>query len=118
MESRLLNKLAERGCNVADMLNDTFMGMEAFYEKMLRQFPESTAVSRIRSTYEAGDAKGCFEAAHELKGLSATLGLAPLNSVCSKIVEIVRPGVSVEGVGDLLPELERLNAEFIAIISE
>jgi len=117
MTSALLTKLALRGCAVEEMLSDTFMGREDFYEKMLRQFPKSTAFDRLEKSVAAGEVAACFEAAHELKGLYGTLGLTPAYMVCCRIVEIVRPLSGMEGVADLLTELRLLHREFTALVS-
>ncbi len=116
MDSPLLNTLAAQGCQVADALDKTFMGREAFYEKMLRKLPQSECLVKLRTALEANDAKAAFEASHELKGVYATLGLTPLYEKCCEIVEITRAG-STEGTLQLLPNLEAQHASFIQIIA-
>ena len=117
MESKLLNNLAEKGCCIEKMLHETFMDMEGFYEKMLRRLPESTALARLRSAYEAGDVNAAFDAAHELKGLYANLGLSPARDRCSEIVEILRPRSDFGAIGELLPGLEAVHAELLSVIA-
>ena len=116
MESELLNTLAAKGCGVEAMLHSTFMDMESFYEKMLRRLPESTALQRLRSAFEAEDVNAAFEAAHELKGLYANLGLTPALERCSRIVEILRPRSGFGEIGTILPELESVHAELVGLV--
>jgi len=116
MENTLLKKLAARGCAVERLLADTYLGQEGFYVQMLGRLPESTALARVRAAVAAGDAGACFAAAHELKGLYATLGLTPAWELCSRIVECVRPRAGLEGVEEPLAELEAVHAELNALI--
>lgn len=115
MTSELLNRLAERGCAVQDRLDETFMGNEALYEKLLRRLATSDACMRMIEAFSSSDVESLFTAAHELKGLYATLGLTPLFAKCSEIVEIARTG-SLDGIGKLLAELHSEHDEYLAFI--
>ena len=116
MNSKLLLALAAKGCETEKMLHETFMDMEPFYEKMLRRLPESTALQRLRDAFEANDVNAAFEAAHELKGLYANLGLTPAKDRCSEIVEILRPKTGFGDIAALLPELEAIHADLLQTI--
>lgn len=117
MNNPLLNKLAAKNCAVEEALNETYMGMEPFYVKMLNKLPANTALARMHAAFDANDINAFFEAAHELKGLYATLGLTPAYKQCFKIVEIVRPRQTFGNVAELLPELDQVNAELVGIIT-
>lgn len=117
MNSALLNTLAAKGCEVQKMLDETYMGMEEFYEKMLRRLPESTALARARKSVEDGDVNACFEATHELKGLYGTLGLTPAYRACCEIVEIVRPRAGFGDTAAKLEALEKTHQELLAVIA-
>lgn len=110
----LLTTLSEFGCDVKGTIDKTFMGNEAFYLKMFAKLPTNDAIVRMRKAFEAKDAKALFEASHELKGVYASLGLTPLHGICSEIVEIARAG-GLDGVGDLLPQLEEMHAEIVKL---
>lgn len=112
----LLAALSEIGCDVKGTIDKTFMGNEAFYVKMFGKLPSNTAPGRMRAALEAGDAKGMFEASHELKGVYASLGLSPLYDLCSEIVEIARAG-SLEGTAELLAQLEEMHSEIVKLAS-
>ena len=117
MQSDLLNALAAKGCGVETMLHDTFMDMEPFYEKMLRKLPENTAIVRLRGAFDAQDVNAAFEAAHELKGLYATLGLTPAYELCCAIVEVLRPRSGFGDIAEKLSALEAVHNELLAVIA-
>ncbi len=62
-------------------------GDAALYRRFLLAFAEEDAVSRLAAALEAGNAAAAFDAAHELKGLCAQLGLfrlrAQADALCS-----------------------------------
>ncbi len=117
MENELLNALAVRGCPVEQLLADTYMNREDFYVKMLGRLPASTAFARLGDAVAAGDANACFEAAHELKGLYATLGLTPAYDLCSRIVEAVRPLSGLADAPELFAALRPVHEELVALIA-
>ena len=102
------------GCDVKGTIEKTFMGKEEFYARMFAKLPSNAAIGRMRTAFDAKDAKALFEASHELKGVYASLGLTPLYDVCSEIVEIARAG-GLDGVDDLLPSLEEMHAEIVSL---
>ena len=110
----LLAALTERGCDVETTLRTTFMGNETFYRKMFGKLPSNTALGRMRTAVDAGNAAALFEASHELKGVYASLGLTPLHKLCSEIVEIARPG-GLEGAAERLQRLEALHKEILEV---
>ena len=95
-------------------LQKTFMGNADFYMKMFAKLPANTALKRMRDAFAARDAAALFAASHELKGVYASLGLTPLNELCSEIVEITRPG-GLDGVEGPLEQLEELHREVVAL---
>ena len=109
----LLAALREMGCDVDATLRATFMGNETLYCRMLGKLASNTAIARMRAALDAGDAAALFGAAHELKGVYASLGLTPLHRLCGEIVEIARPG-GLDGAGERLERLEALHGEMIA----
>jgi len=117
MENKLLNALAARGCQIEQLLADTYMNREDFYVKTLERLLASTAFARLREGVAAGETNACFDAAHELKGLYATLGLTPAYELCSQIVELVRPLAGMEGVSELFAALQPVHEELVALIA-
>ena len=117
MTSELLTRLADCGCAVQDRLDETFMGNEALYERLLRRLATSDAFERMTDAFSTGDVETLFSASHELKGLYATLGLTPLFDKCSEIVEVARSG-SLDGLGKMLSDLRLAHSEFITLIGQ
>ena len=109
----LLVALKEKGCTVEETLAETLMGNEKLYERLLRKLPNMQCVDKMA----AGDATACFEAGHEIKGVYASLGLKPLLTICSEIVETTRKG-EFTGVAEKLPALKALHDEILEIIAK
>lgn len=116
MESELLKALAAQGCGVEESLNETYMGNEAFYEKILHKLPANSCMTRMREAIDAQDAKALFLASHELKGLYGTMGLTPLFKLCCDIVEPARAG-SLDGVEAHYADLKVLHANTCDLIN-
>ena len=112
----LLLALKEKGCTVDETLAETLMGNEKLYEKLLRKLPTMQCIDKMAAALAAGDAAACFEAGHEIKGVYASLGLKPLLTLCSEIVEITRRG-ELTGVDAKLPVLKALHDEFMELIA-
>ena len=110
-----LDALARMGCDVETTLRETYADDRAFYLRMLGKLPQNSALARTRAASAAGDAAALFSAAHNLKGVYASLGLTPLHALCSEIVETARAG-SLDGVAPRLSRLESLHSEVLAKI--
>ena len=113
----LLVALKEKGCTVEETLAETLMGNEKLYERLLRKLPNMQCVDKMAAALAAGDATACFEAGHEIKGVYASLGLKPLLTICSEIVETTRKG-EFTGVAEKLPALKALHDEILEIIAK
>ena len=117
LKGDILHSLARMGCDVETALKETYVGDTAFYLKMLMKMSKNNSISRMRKALDSFDAKALFDAAHNLKGMYALLGLTPLHALCSEIVEIARVG-SFDGVGELLSRLEVLHAKVLGLIGD
>ena len=114
----LLLALKEKGCTVEETLAETLMGNEKLYERLLKKkLPVLQCVDKMAAALAAGDAAACFEAGHEIKGVYASLGMKPLLTLCSEIVETTRKG-ELTGVDAKLPVLKALHDEFMEIIAK
>ncbi len=117
MNSTLLNELEKRGCAISEMLEQTYMGNEAFYVKMLTKMTSSGGMVKLQDALLSADVNALFSASHDLKGVYGTLGLTPLYEKCCEIVEIARAG-SMEGLADKIAVLAKLHEELMKLISE
>ncbi|MBP5673339.1 MAG: Hpt domain-containing protein [Lentisphaeria bacterium] len=111
----LLLALKAKGCTVDETLSETLMNNEKLYERLLRKLPNLQCVTKMAEALAAKDATALFEAGHEIKGVYASLGLKPLLTVCSEIVEIARKG-ELTGIDEKLPVLQSLHDEIVKII--
>lgn len=88
------------------------MNDEAFYLKMLREFAENSKIDLLNHALEKENYKEAFALAHEIKGSAITLGLKPLYTSVSRVVEDLR-GVPMPVVYD---DIEAVNLEFESFI--
>lgn len=114
--NQLLTILEAEGCSVASTLQETMMGKEQFYVKMLKNLEKNRSIDNLQTAFANGDVKACFAAAHDLKGMYATLGLTPLHELCKGIVETARAG-GMEGFETSIPELKAMHERFLQIIA-
>lgn len=75
-----------------DAAVERFMGSEAMYTRFLSKFVDDENYGKFVSALDAGDAKAAFEAAHTLKGTSATLELTGVAQAVDPVVESLRTG--------------------------
>jgi len=115
MQSELLKKLAAEGCDIEKVLDETYCGRESLMVRIISKVPNSSCLERLSAAVSAGDATAAFEAAHELKGVYAVSALTPLLEKCCVIVEITRKR-SLEGVAELLPDLQAMHSSFCKLI--
>ncbi|MDD6397792.1 MAG: Hpt domain-containing protein [Selenomonadaceae bacterium] len=89
--SALTEKLAERGCNIAEAMG-RFMDNEPFYERCFTKYLADSSFDALGEALAAKDVKAAFEAAHNLKGVSANMGITPVNDIVNDLVEELRAG--------------------------
>ena len=68
------------------------MMMEPLVRRMIVKFPDDPNCGKLMKAGEALDANGIFEAAHALKGTTASLGLVKLSGMAGDLCEEFRPG--------------------------
>ena len=117
MESVLLKALAERGCGVEESLEETFMGNEKFFLKILKMLPDKCNLGALAEACAAGNAELAFNLSHDLKGMYGNAGLTPLFKACSDIVETLRAG-KLEGVQEAVEAMRQLHEELMQVIRE
>ena len=94
------------------------MGDVAFYENVLRKFYRKKEWEILREKLEEGDYRQAFLAAHDLKGVTVTLGLLPLWKSVSVVVEDMRTlPLSESKAGQLQKDYEQFFREVDAFIS-
>ncbi len=68
------------------------MMMEPLVKRMIVKLLDDPNCEKLLKAGETMDEKGIFEAAHALKGTSASLGLLKLSSMAGEVCEAFRPG--------------------------
>lgn len=121
MDEKFRKQLEENGADVNTTLK-RFMGNESLYMKYIMKFLEDKNYEGIISNFEKGDYKAVFNSAHGLKGVTANLGLNPVNAAAAQITELLRnkqvQEVDVEKLNDLIKQLDEAYIRFQRIIEE
>lgn len=108
--SALTDKLAAYGCNIDEAMG-RFLHNEAFYAKCYGKFVADKGFARLGEALQAGDVKGAFEAAHDLKGISANMGITPVYELIAGMVEVLRAGKMPEDAAENYQKLMEMHAE-------
>lgn len=69
---------------------ERFMGNEALYLKFLDMLFEDENLHKLGESVAGGHLEEAFEAVHTLKGVTANMGLLPLNNAVCDMVEPLR----------------------------
>jgi HPt (histidine-containing phosphotransfer) domain-containing protein len=107
---RIVEGLVEWGCDVPGALKRC-MGHDDLYVKLLLTVPDEAAFANLGVALKNKDPKAAFDAAHEIKGVVANMGLTPLYDDAVAIVEPLRAGKFIntdENYAKLLADLETL----------
>lgn len=121
MEENFRLKLEENGADVEATLR-RFMGNENMYLKFLKKFPGDQNYQNLGTSLEAGNYEEAFRYAHTLKGVAANLGLVPMQTTVSGIVEELRSknngDVDTAKINAMWQELKKIYEQFVEIINE
>lgn len=119
MDETFRKQLEENGADV-DMTLKRFMGNEAIYMKFIMKFLDDKSFDSIKECMGKGEYEEVFKHAHTLKGVTANLGLNPINEVASEISELLRgkasADVDVEKLQELCGKLEEVYSRFRGIL--
>lgn len=121
MEEGFRNKLEENGADVNATLR-RFMGNENMYLKFLKKFPGDQNYQNLGTSLEAGNYEEAFRCAHTLKGVAANLGLLPVQTSVSGLVEELRNKkngeVDTAKTDAMWQDLKKVYEKFVEIINE
>ncbi len=121
MDEKFRKQMEENGANI-DTTLDRFMGNETLYMKFIMKFLEDKNYEALVENIEKDDFEGAFNSAHALKGVTANLGLDPINAQAAKITELLRnkqpEEVDVETLKKCREQLEEVYSRFQTIIRE
>ncbi|MCR4940370.1 MAG: Hpt domain-containing protein [Treponemataceae bacterium] len=112
----VFRKLEEWGCDVAGtkarFLNDQTLFMSCLYGVL-----EDNSFDRLGKALEEQNLKNAFEAAHNIKGFLANMGLTPMYNIAIEIMEPLRKGI-VTGHDDKYKELMDARKKFEQIMTK
>ena len=89
--SALIDKLTDYGCKVNESMG-RFLNNEDFYGKCFTKYVNDESFEELGKAIKAGDVKAAFGAAHDLKGISANMGITLVYNQVVDIVEDFRVG--------------------------
>ncbi len=102
------------GCDI-DGAMERFLDDEAFYLDCYQQVILDPCFDSLKDALEQHDLGQAFDCAHTLKGITANLGLTPLEQILIEIVKPLRNG-SDEGVLELYQQMMGKRADFLQIL--
>lgn len=121
MDEKFRKQMEENGANV-DTTLERFMGNEALYMKFIMKFLDDKNFGDIMEKLEKSDYEGAFNGAHALKGVTANLGLDPINDAATQMTELLRnkqaQEVDVEKLDETRKQLEEAYIRFQKILAE
>lgn len=108
MDETFRKQMEENGADVETTLK-RFMGNEKMYMKYIMKFLDDKNFDSIRENLESQNYEAVFNAAHTLKGVTANLGLNPVNAASAEISELLRGKAASE------VDAEKVNAVFVEL---
>lgn len=108
MNETFRKQMEENGADVETTLK-RFMGNEKMYMKYIMKFLDDKNFDNIRENLESRNYETVFNAAHTLKGVTANLGLNPVNAAAAEISELLRGRAASE------VDEEKVNAVFLTL---
>ena len=85
----LIEKLREFSPDVDEGIRRC-VNNEEFYLRMVKMALESEDIGKLKERFDAGDIKGAFACAHNLKGVFGNLSLTPIFKPVSELTELLR----------------------------
>lgn len=82
---------------------------DTLVKKYLGLFTKDESFAQLKAAVAASDWQACFAASHNLKGVTANLGLGALQKAASDICEDMRPGTPT---GDVAAEFAAVESEY------
>ena len=108
MDETFRKQMEENGADVETTLK-RFMGNEKMYMKYIMKFLDDKNFDSIRENLESQNYEAVFNAAHTLKGVTANLGLNPVNAASAEISELLRGKAASE------VDAAKVNAVFLEL---
>ncbi len=85
----MLNELAAAGCDIENARH-RFLDDDAFLEESLSAFAADPELAALDAALKEGRFADAFLSAHNLKGVTLTLGLTPVSETVTQVVKDLR----------------------------
>ena len=110
-------RLAEWGCDIEGG-RERFLEDDELYLKCLKRFAKDPGFLNLKCAVQEKDWKGAYEAAHTLKGTSATLNVSPLYQIIKRVARQVEEGKKPdeEELGEQMKTLGKAFSEYCSRI--
>lgn len=120
MDDNFRRQLEENGADV-EMTLDRFMRNEDMYLRFLARFLEDQNYGNLEQNLKAGQYEEAYKYAHTLRGLSANLGLDPIQKAVYELLEELRgrknEEVDAARVNGTWQKIQETYARFVDVIS-
>lgn len=111
-----IDKLNAFGADTAEGLGRCY-GNEALYLRLVNMVLNEQNFDRLKSSVDAGDLDGAFEAAHALKGVLGNLSITPMYDKDVEITELLRKKTPMDYT-PLVDELLDMKAQLCAMAAD
>lgn len=91
VSSEALERLRLWGCDIDEALKRT-LDDEEFYISLIAEYKDTLELDKLRALIAGGRMQEAYDIAHSLKGVIGNLGLTPMYTIVSTIVEQLRNG--------------------------
>lgn len=108
--SALTDRFIAYGCKIEEAMG-RFLDDEDFYGKCFAKFVEDKSFAGLGEALAAGDAAEAFDCIHDLKGISANMGITPIGVLIAPLVEELRHGNIPEDADEVYEELLRIQRD-------
>lgn len=110
----LIEELEDLGCDMEETM-ERFLNNEELYFDCLGKALDDKSFILLGRTLDEKDTRAAFEHAHNLKGLMANMGLAPIYNEVVAIVEPLRKGEYYEELLDYYDNMMQKRERFLKI---
>lgn len=114
--SVLTEKLISYGCNIEEAMG-RFLDNEVFYEKCFVKFVQEKSFVSLDEALKSGEVKAAFEYAHDLKGISANMGITPIYDLVVQLVEPLRKGTMPEDARQIMDQILAMRDELAKFVA-
>ena len=107
-----LNEIRQLTAEMGDSASEIMLDLVELLEH-----DATRSISEMQTALEQGDSKRLKQAAHRLKGSSASLGAALLASLCQELENVGMSG-DIASAASMVEQVEQVAAELLKVLRE